>query len=75
MSSFDFVKPKGKFVDILERNRHEFDDGLSNSLLPEILFLKESGGDIEQGILWPREEPINNGAVHKSRELSCSSSE
>ena len=63
MSSFDFVELERKFVDILKRNGHEFDDSFSDSLFSKIFFLKESGGDIEQGVLWPGEEPIDNSAV------------
>ena len=75
MSSFDFVELLGEFIDIVERDWHEFDDSFSDVLFTEIFFLQEPGGDVEQGILWPWEEPVDDSTIDQGRELPGSSSE
>ncbi len=75
MSSFDFVKFQRKFVDVFEWNWHESNDGFSDRIFSKFFFFQESGSNVKQSIFRPWEEPIDNSAVDKSRELSGSSSQ
>ena len=75
MSSFNLIKFLRKFVDIVERDGHKLNDGFSDVFFTKIFLFQESCGDIEQSVLWPWEEPIDDGTVNKGGELSGSSSQ
>lgn len=73
--SLDFEQLRGQFVDVVEGDGHEFDDGGSLGLIAQLLFLQESVGHVEQGIFGPGEEPVDDGRVYQGRELPGSSPE
>ena len=75
VSSLDFEQFGGQFVDAVEGDGHEFDDGGSLGFISKILFLEESVSHVEQGILGPGEEPVDDGGVDQGGELPGSSSE
>jgi hypothetical protein len=52
--------------------RHESHHTLSDCVVAQLVLLQEPGGHVVQGLLRPREEPVDDGAVHQRWELTGS---
>lgn len=71
--TFLFEQFDAEFVDEREGIGHEFDDGFADFFGSEFDFREERFGDVVEGLVGPRLEPIDDCAVDERRELPGSS--